>query len=255
MKSARLDKTPAAVAALVAICWILAFPAAAQQDPGKGATEITTIESGKPRTVIQQTSFVDVRDLAEILNLLDIGVRIDAEQQAVVLRGSDDELDTALKLIESLDKPPAASLSIELTVFILGASKETSATAELPADLEAVVGQLRELFGYRSFELFDTLFLRVRDGSSGRLRGYIAERSSYDFSLNRAKVLGFNRETREEKQSILRFDGLTFLFQGDRSRLSTDVEVREGQKAVIGKAAPGDGGPTLILVIEAKILE
>ncbi|MCP4655117.1 MAG: hypothetical protein GY856_06815 [bacterium] len=205
--------------------------------------------------MIKQTAFFDVRELADILDLLDIGVRIDAEHQAVVLRGPGDELDTALKLIEALDEPPAPSLSIELSVFILGASKEESATAELPADLEAVVGKLRKLFGYRGFELLDTLFLRVRDGSQGRLRGYLAEGITYDFSLNRAKVLGFNRATLEEEQSTLRFDGLTFLFQGDRSRLATDVEVREGQKAVVGKAAPGNGGPALILVIEAKIIE
>ena len=39
-----------------------------------------------------------------------------------------------------------------------------------------------------------------------------------------------------------------------RARLRTDVEFREGQKAIIGSSTPEGVGETLILIVEAKIV-
>jgi len=253
MKSRPFDKTreTVAIAALLTFCLILAPFAAAQEEPCKEATE----KYGKGRTVIKQTAYTDVRDLAELLGLLDVAVRIDVEHQAIVLRGHDSELDTAIKLIEALDEPPAPSLSIELTVFIVGASKEKSDAAALPSDLEAVVARLGDLFGYRDFELLDTIFLRVRDGSGAQVESFLNEENPYQFRFKRARIFGFNRTTMQEDESILRFEDLFFHHLKESTDLQTGVEIREGQKAVIGKTTPGRDGQTLILVLEAKILE
>ncbi len=43
--------------------------------------------------------------------------------------------------------------------------------------------------------------------------------------------------------------------QIQRVFLKTDVEIREGQKAVVGKSTPRGTDETLILIVEARVLD
>lgn len=212
------------------------------------------------QTVIVQTKYLDVEDVSRLLQPLAISVTVHPDTNAVILRGKD--LKVAMDLIEALDVPPEPKANIELTVFILGAATQSLDDGPLPRDLDTVTQELGKLFGYRSFTLLDTIFLRVRDGRGGRVDGAVnggsgESRSNYDFGFNEAKIIP------REDRNLVRLDGLVFLYGRNKSAdndfrasLRTDIEVREGQKAVVGKATPqgADAGKTLILVVEAKIL-
>jgi len=242
----------ALVAALVAAVVAAAPPLRAEENP-------TTPEPLE--TVVKQTRYLDIRDLRSILAMLDVRYSIQEDLGTIVLRGHPDgDLKVALELIDSLDKPPQESRSLELTAFLLAASKGEIG-GELPEELTAATEQLQALFGYRGFELLDTVFLRVREGRDGTIQGGVLlgdRRASYRLSFVRALL----RDQEDEAPPIVRLDNFDFQLHtpGDGEgtgeelvRLQTDVEVREGQKAVVGKSSHEGADRTLILVLEAEI--
>lgn len=249
-----------AVLAAAISCSLIPWPAAAQ----KPASENAPPEPPPPRTVIKQTQHVDVRELEKILGMLGLQIRLKPDINAIVLRGrSQSDLDTALRLIEALDVPPEPGLTVETTVFVVAASKDGGEDAGLTEGLAAAVEPLRELFGYRGFELLDSVFLRVRDGRQGRVEGGLVLATTpgvssvgYQLTFRRAEVIA-----RADAERLVRFDGLTFELHGagdgqvQRAYLKTDVEIREGQQAVIGKSTPRGADDTLILIVEARVLD
>lgn len=231
--------------ALAVLCLIFPIPAMAEEG------------EPLPRTIVKSTRFVDVRDLEPILQLLDVQVRLKPDINAIVLRGVEGRgLETAIKLIDALDAPTP---SIEVSVFIVAASREKTARVNISEDLESAVSQLQTVFGYRGFELLDTVYVRVRESRSGKVSGGVAigdDATTYRFSFRNARVTPV-----EDGPVLIRLDSLHFELNGTEedtlphAAFSTDVQVRMGQKAVIGKSTPEGAGETLILIVEAGIVQ
>jgi len=265
MSRKKLDCRIAAVVAAI-LCSLFPFSglARAQQTGAPPPQEDSTNQRGM-RTVIKQTQHVDVRELEKILGMLGLQIRLKPDINAIVLRGHDsNDIDTALRLIEALDVPPEPGRAVEITVFVVAASKDGTENVGITAGLAAAVDQLRTLFGYRGFELLDTVFLRVLDTHGGRVEGGLVldapppgvVRVGYELTFNRAEII-----PRGDDERLVRLDGLTFELNGtdggeiQRAYLKTDVEIREGQKAVVGKSTPRGVDDTLILILEARVLD
>ncbi len=230
-----------ATTAAVAIFALLALPALAEEDA----------EPDIPRTVIKATKYIDVKETASVLELLDVEFAFKEDQNLIVLRGESYAVETAIKVIDALDEMWP---NIDLRVFVLAASKEGE--ADVPSELEDAVGQLRGVFDYSGFQLLDTITLRVLEGRQARVGGGIrlgddSERTGYHFSFQKILVVP------EDDSLKIRLKGLRFDVDGPvagspRASLMTDVQIREGQMAVIGSSTPRGVGDTLILIIEAK---
>ncbi len=232
---------PATLAAAIAILGLAALPAPAQEEP----------DPKKHRTVIKATMHIEVREAIAVLELLDVDFAIKEDQNLVVLRGEAYAVDTALKVIDALDEPRP---SIDLRVFVLAASKEES--IDVPGELESAVEQLKGVLGYTGFRLLDSITLQVMEGRKARADGGIRlggddERTSYRFSFQKITVV-------PEDDVRIRFKDLKFEVDGPiagtlRASLMTDVEIRQGQKAVIGSSTPRGAGDTLVLILEASV--
>ncbi len=232
---------PAALAAAVAILGLAALPAPAQDQP----------EPKQKRTVIKATMHIEVREAVAVLELLDVEFAIKEDQNLIVLRGESYAIETAIKVIDALDEPRP---SIDLRVFVLAASKEGS--SDVPGDLESTVKQLQGVLGYTGFRLLDSITLQVMEGRKARADGGIRlgsdeERTSYRFSFQKVTVV-------PEDDVRIRFKDLKFEVDGPiagtlRASLMTDVEIRKGQKAVIGSSTPRGAGDTLVLILEASV--
>lgn len=212
-------------------------------------------ETAKIRTVLKATRYIDVGEVASVLDLLDIEYAVKGDQNIIVVRGRNQDVETALKVIEALDE---ARPSFEVRLFVLAASKDDKTPADLSPELEKAVGQIRDLFGYQSFELLDSVFLQVMEGRKGQIDGGIqlgdtAERTPYRLRFNKVHLVPEDHRTR------VRIDGLSFDLSGagadsHRAELQTDVEILEGQKAVIGSSTPGGIGETLVLIVEVGMI-
>lgn len=204
------------------------------------------------RTVLKATRYIDVSEVQGVLDLLDIRFAVKPDQNIIVVRGGNGAVENALKVIDALDNPRP---SIDLQVFVLSASKDD--TIQVPKELETTVEHLRGVFGYRGFVLLDTVLLNVLEGRQGRIDGGLllgddSERTAYHFGFQKVTVV-----PEEGQRRNIRIKGLRFDVSGDspdtlRASLQTDVQIHEGQKAVIGSSTPQGIGETLILVVQAK---
>jgi hypothetical protein len=262
VRSASLART-ALLAALLAVVSVL--PAAAQEEEAPAQPARKLVQE------IVEVRHADPEALAAVLRVFPTSVQAHTEMGLVTIRGTAEDVATAVAAARSLDVPPKPASSIEVTAHILGASKTSELAGDVPAHLEEVAGQLRQVFGYRGVELVDSVSVRVRDHGDAAVSGALSQEADREPSPYR---LGFNRATvvsGQEARSI-RLDGLLFEarlirwraatsdgepghFVNSEVNLTTDVEVREGQKAVVGKAATNGARDSLILVVEARVLD
>jgi hypothetical protein len=148
------------------------------------------------------------------------------------------------------------------------ASAQASSAASLPPDLDPVVKQLKTIFNYKGFRLLESFVLRSRDGEHGGTNGFLpplenvppGNKISYGFQYNRvsiegvdnARVAHFDQLRLNMKVPVATSNGTTGVDAG----ISTDVDVPEGKKVVVGKTSALEGADgALILVISAKVVD
>jgi len=193
-----------------------------------------------------------------------------SDGEHLVLSGPKDTVTGFEEIIKQLDVAPVAKKNIETTVYMVVASLQASSGAAVPPELEPVVKQLKGVFNYKSFRLLDSFVLRSRDTEKAVTNGFLTPlettlpagiKISYQFQYNRVSLDG------SETNRVIRYDGLRLNMKvpvsGTGSQysymdagISTDVDVPEGKKVVVGKASAIEGADSaLILVISAKVVD
>jgi hypothetical protein len=166
------------------------------------------------------------------------------------------------------DEPPLKN--IELTVYLLSGATQAAATDDVPPDLAPTVKQLHSLFTYKSYKLAESFILRGRSslttkggGQSARTEGVLPGSGvHYMFSYQRVRVS-------QDKPYMVHIDSLSMNLmappaygpdgkqRGNNTvgSISTDLDLTEGQKTVVGKSSINGNGDALILVIVPKVIE
>jgi hypothetical protein len=146
--------------------------------------------------------------------------------------------------------------NVALTVYLVSglAQADQGAKDDVPQPLAETLQQLRGVFTYKTYRLIDTVTLRGRSYSGAEVAGELPDNSQYDFSYTRARVgSGAPR--------LVHLDGLRLSITRRRGAgadtlalVSTDLDVKDGEKTVVGKSAV-NGVNALFLVIVAKVIE
>ncbi len=211
------------------------------------------------RTVLFTLKYINVQQLRPALELTNADVEIDVGLNLIAARSADEEeLETIRRIVETLDVAPEPRPSVELTAYILASSSADAGPAGIPAQLGEKIAALEARFDFDALRLLDSIFLRVGDGSGGRVEGSfpssgVEQLSDYQFQFDSATV------SRQGDTQVVRFDALTFAVTGEnpagvhRALLRTDVEVRAGEQAMVGKATPKGVDETLILLVAAEV--
>jgi hypothetical protein len=278
---AKCQKLPTRI--LVASLWMLLFapsPVALAQakktdkpaeQPGSGKPQ-PAVEAQPQAQKVFAIKHADVDAIARTLRIFGVALEPNRELRVIGVRAPAALMSTIEETIRRLDVPAPPAQNVELTVYLLLASDQESGLGSLPPDLESVVKQLKTTFAFKGFRAVDTLVLRSRDRQWADVRGLakldpdIPNPSTYSLSHRGASILS------DEKGRSIRLDDLRFKAQiGVKKQqeqgsaviaydmieagFGTNVDVREGQKVVVGKAAVGGTNAALVLVITAKILE
>lgn len=208
---------------------------------------------------IVEIEHADPAQLANVLNVFPIQVQAHPELGLLTLRGTRADLDAAVAAARRLDVPRERSPSVEVVAHVLRASRAGGSGGEVPAALADVAEQLRDLFGFRDVRLLESLVVRAADRAAGQVKGHFAagaggDAVGYRFGFNR---LGLLSESSGDGERRVRLDGLVFETVGPGDvRLVTDLEVREGQQAVVGKASSGrESDESLIVVVEVRVVD
>jgi hypothetical protein len=161
--------------------------------------------------------------------------------------------------------------NIEVVAHILLAGSDLKSGDAVPLELQPVARNLTGIFGYKDIQLMDTGLHRVRTGSraesSSQLPGIVDPNSpptrySIRFSANARK---------DEKGNVIQLDQFMFSartpvpagppgasptqWQFEELGINTTIDVREGQKVVVGKSRIGSTNRAVILVLSAKVVD
>jgi len=209
-----------------------------------------------------QVKYADVSRLANVFRAFGATVQPDSDLKVISVRASKEVLAAIQESLQRLDVPQAPAKNVQLDAYLLTASGQGS-SANIPADLEPVIRQLKNVFNYQGFRLLGTLSWRGRDGRGGSVSGLLPSVSSDSSQLTNCSF-GTNSVTvtSEGKEPTIRVNGLDlrldFIVKGSGNQhaiINTSIDVREGQKVVVGKANIDNADSALILVLTAKVIE
>jgi hypothetical protein len=169
------------------------------------------------------------------------------------------------------------SANIELTVYLVSGLAQpqggAATAADVPDDLSATLNQMRGVFAYKSYKLMSAFTLRGRSGSAVEIAGELPVNNwSYDFKYRNAivyqttpdvvHITGLRLEISRRGPTLARAGGEPGATKGSPAvfvsqpvvLVSTDVDLKEGQKTVVGQSAV-NGTDALFLVIVPKVIE
>ena len=191
-----------------------------------------------------------------------------SDSDHLILSGPKETVAGFEEIVKQLDVAPVVKKDVETTVYMIIASAQSAGTAALPQDLDPAVKQLKTIFNYKGFRLLESFVLRSRDGEHGETNGFLpplenlppGNKISYFFQYSKvsieggdnAKVAHFDHLRLNMKVPVATSNGTT----GVDASISTDVDVPEGKKVVVGKTSALEGADgALILVISAKVVD
>lgn len=202
--------------------------------------------------------YADPYAAQSLLKNFGVSIQADRQMKVLALSGPKSAVETAEAALKQFDVPGAGHKDIDLTVyFVVGRDDPATGTA-IPPDLQSTVATLKQTFTYKNYELMDALSLRSRAGGNASTTGQISNGWLTHFGVNSVNVEGDG--------SMIRIEGLNAglrmlqnLGQKNEyvnvSGVSTQtVDVKEGQKLVVGRAST-DRGKALFLVLIAKVAQ
>src|SRR5262249_22208773 len=221
-------------------------------------------------TRVFQLKYVSPVGMANLLGAFG-NVRMNPVDQlkTIAVRGPAATLAEVEKVILRLDVPPPPIQNIEVTIYLMSALAQPAGGA-VPPELEGVVKQLKSTFSYKSYQLIDTQIIRVRAGQGGDASGVVDKSPAVGGAktISQIKFRSASVST-DEKGTAFRIDNLRVglrvptpvggansgAIQYVDTGIVTDVDIREGQRVVVGKANMDGTDRASIVVLAAKIVE
>ena len=217
------------------------------------------------------TKVVDIKytDKARIDSLIpgsnSVITRIDPSGKFVVFRGEKLLVESMEEVLKRIDVAP---VNVELVFELLAGSKLSGKTGDVPQALNGVVKEMKALFGFQTVSLIDTIDLRVQEGrdadSNGLLFSMMDDKSgpkaTYSL-LVRQVVANGSKGGRQIRIGEIRFSGKIPMinakgnFQFYDNGIHTGLDIKEGQRVVVGKVGLDPSSNPFFLVVSAKVIE
>jgi hypothetical protein len=222
----------------------VSLSAQANQDPNEHIQKLVALKYADPRAV------------QNLLGNFGLDIRFDENLKVIALSGRRANVTTAEEAIKQLDVPSAGSKDIDLTVYFVVASDQNITDGNpIPADLQSTVATLKTTFPFKTYALLDALSLRSRSGVGASTSGVLSGNRVTQFSVRSSTI---------EPNSMIRLDhlraGLRSPLPAGEGKINymdtgieTDVvDVKEGQKLVVGRSSVNGPDRALFLVLIAK---
>lgn len=270
----QLRTIAAALLLIAAFC----LPALAQQQPqpSNQPKEPDYVTSSGFKGKIFELKNREPREIVSIIAPLGSGfkgalISPSSSSKTITVRDFPENIATMEEAIKRLDvpapaavtPPPVAPQDLEMTAYILIASSQEAGTDSYPAALKDVIKQLQAALNYKSYALLSPIVQRISVGSSQIQSRGIAllpdKTASASYFLEIGSV---DLASRHEPNSAIYFHNLRLTFRGMSAEdskvigeafITTKLNVRDGEKVVVGTASLKDKG--LILVLMVKMIK
>lgn len=266
-----LKHMPLALALLLSIV-SLSF---AQQPAATPRPEPDYVTEKGFKSTVFDVKYRDAAMLAQVLRNLGSGfkgatIQSNSEFKTITVRDFPENIVTMEEAIKRLDVPATPRANIELHMHVLIASNTGSGSSDMPAELRDVITQLRGTLNYRNYELAASIVQRLTatermlqgsgtaeipsgaPGTSNLLMPYeyylsnvsmaqdvtggpIVRISDFAFTASHERMVGPNVNER------------------DRARVQTALNLRDGEKVVVGTASLRSRA--LVIVLTASLVK
>lgn len=261
---------------LLACALLLVTTTLAQQSGNKpAANESQFVDFSGFKGKVFEIKHRDPSELAAALRPLGSGfkgaiMQYNHEFKTLIVRDFPENIAAIEEAIKRLDVPQPARPArltppnIEVTAYVLIGSNNEAASGAVPAPLKDVLAQLQTTLGYKGYQLLTPIVQRSRLNF-----GHIASNGTAtlpDKTLSAEYKLRIGRITSADKNlednSLMVFDNFQFSLRGvtpqdqqviGNADIDTQLQVRDGEKVVVGTASLKD--KALILVLTAKVLK
>ena len=202
--------------------------------------------------------YVDPQAIMSIVRTFGVEIQYNRELKVMSINGTAQSLAAAEAAIKQLDVAPK---NIDLIVYFVVAGNQPATTGSVPAELHDVIAQLKSTFAFKDYSMLDTLTLRTRAGSSAETTGILSPPTAPHprlsiFSIRNATVGDDGTNRIDRMHAGLRIPVST---QAKMEYLNTgidqDVDVKEGQKIVVGRASLEGPEKALFLILTAKVVQ
>ena len=218
------------------------------------------------KSKVFDVKYRDPNSLANVISRLMSGfkgaaIAANSEFRTITVRDFPENLVTIEEAIKRLDTPATPRPNIELHMYALLASNVSTGGAAPPAEVKDVVEQLRNTLSYKNYELMATVVQRMTETPRVLSGTGTAELPStnpnspsvlmpYDYSMNGISLAqdasgAFNVQIGEF--------AFTTVSDKDRARVQTALNLRDGEKVVVGTATLRNRA--LVVVLTVKLLK
>jgi hypothetical protein len=179
------------------------------------------------------------------------------DAKILVVSDYPENIEKILQAIRQVDVKPA---DLQFTVqLILGSDTEEKSGEQVPTD--PVMRELRNLLKYKVYTLLDTSLIRAMDNSDSEIR--MGEKAEFEFYI-KPKVIKDDKGSLIQMEVRLRQIRIAGTPPNATSSkveyittelIGTTLNLKPGEKTVVGVSKLDGGGKGLILIISGKIVE
>jgi hypothetical protein len=204
-----------------------------------------------------------------------VSVFVDPVPKLVLLRGPKADVDEAELAFRKYYKPKAKTGSVmsvgpanvELVMHVLLGKPGAQEGPEGPAELKPVLTQLRASSGLGSFRVIESASFRMREKEQLQVTGSLnwpgeSEGRAVSYQLNLKQVL----VDRLASGNVIHLDGFRYgsrvpyknangNWESYDTGITTAVDLKEGQRVVVGKSYASAQAGSMILVLSARVVE
>lgn len=249
---------------LVAIPAVLAQQQQPTPVPEKPKDDFVTERQFKSK--IFEVKYREPSSIASVLRQLGsgfkgAGISANNDFKTLTVRDFPENLATIEEAIKRLDTPAERPSSVQMHLHVLLASNRSGAAlaGEVPAELKDVITELRGTLTYRNYELITSVLQRLTETNRGLSGSGLAQvpgsqtgvtTAQYEYHVNQFSFVPGASGTQ-----AIEIQDFSFTLQGEgiRGRVQTALNIRDGEKVVVGTATINDRA--LIVVLIPKIVK
>lgn len=256
--------TAALALALLSVSASFAQPAAATTTQPAPSDNYVTEKNFKSK--VYEVKYRDPNSLANVITRLTSGfkgaaISANSEFRTITVRDFPENLATIEEALKRLDIPGTPRPNIELHMHALIASNSGGTGADVPAELKDVLAQLRGTLNYKNYELVASVVQRLTETPRGLNGSGTAEVPGPNAS---APNVSMPYEYYIGAVSLVQDAGGAFSVQigefsfsaisdKDRARVQTALNMRDGEKVVVGTATIRSRA--LVVVLTVKLIK
>ena len=224
-------------------------------------------------TKMLKLEHIDPNSVRDLLQKIPVSLQTDSELGLVVVHGPPSTVAFVEKTVKQLDVPSArptnTNRNVEITIYLVGASRAGDSGSEVAPLLRPVVEQLRERFPYQGYQLLETASLRLRSRSRERSRisGLIPDLAvegtapaSYEFfarlnaiqSTPSGNTISANQVSLTARIPVRTSEGSSTISQ---IQIQTQMDLPAGKTVVVGKAGVQGVVDGIFLVLHANVVD